>query len=167
MLTKKQMKEYWRRWLSTLRYDWNIVVEPDARKQYNLAQIKERLRRIEFELNKRHLGCRFAKLDRLERFHVACFQQGKGKARHVHVLLYVPKHFRRNDSPFRRRMLLADIRKWWFKDDAFTSLEEAWYKYSKLKLYARPTRDVAGSVIYNSRYMDRRFESDDFFFIHA
>jgi hypothetical protein len=163
---KLSMKDEYRRWLSTLPFHWNIVVEPDAKKEFNLARIKDRLCRIEFELNKRHLGSRFTKLDRRDRFQFACFQQGEGSDRHVHILLYVPSSFKQSDSSFRRRMLLKDLRYWWLKDDGLASLHELHYTASELKLYARPTRTVAGSVIYNSRYIDLNFESDDFFFIH-
>lgn len=163
---KLSIKDEYRRWLSTLPFEWNIVVEPDAERAFNLARIKDRLCRIEFELNKRHLGSRFTKLDRRDRFQFACFQQGEGSDRHVHILLYVPSRFRRNDSPFRRKMLLKDLRCWWLKDDALASLDDLYYTASELKLYARPTKTVAGSVIYNSRYIDLNFESDDFFFIH-
>lgn len=165
--TMHNLKDAYRDFLGSIEFTWNVVVEPEANTPYDLKHIKEKLRLIEFELNKRHVGCRFKKAPVRERFWFACFEQGDGHGRHVHALLHVPNKFRKNDHPLHRRLLLADLRWLWLRRDSFDSAAAFAHKYESLRIYARPVQTNRGSVIYNSRFMDRRFESERFFFLDA
>ena len=90
--TNKVQKLEMQRWLKTIPFSHFITVEPTPSLPFKQDEIIQRMRKIEFRLNKKHLKSSFPSWDADNRFWMVGFREGDGVAHqiHYHTLLHSP-----------------------------------------------------------------------------
>ena len=78
-------------WLDTIKFGLHITIEPTPWSPVVDDEVRQRLRQVEMNINRKFIGNKFSKFrDWYDRFWYAGFFEGQGKWRHSHVLLYLP-----------------------------------------------------------------------------
>ena len=86
-------KEVLQKWIEDLGCSHFITIEPTPYLPFKPDEIRQRLRTIEFKLNKRYLGNSFPKWKDEDKFYFIVFPEGDGVSnqKHYHALLHTPK----------------------------------------------------------------------------
>ena len=153
-------KVYYQNWLKKVRFSHKITIEPTPSLPFRLDEMNQRLRTIDFKLNRSYLGNNFHKFDMSKRIWFICFQETQINA-HYNILLH---------SPFYNK----DI-----NNDVSEKFEGEWYKLKSWNPYTQKYREVEDTPIHITpirnnyigvNYQTKKFnfddlvESDNFFF---
>ena len=84
-------KEVLQKWIEDLGCSHFITIEPTPYLPFKIDEIRQRLRIIEFKLNKRYLGNSFPKWKDEDKFYFVVFPEGDGVNKHYHILLHTPQ----------------------------------------------------------------------------
>ncbi len=79
------------RWLKTIPFSHFITVEPNAAYPFRRDEVEQRMRKVEFRLNKKYLKSSWSTWDAYQRFWMVGFQEGTGIETHFHLMLYTPE----------------------------------------------------------------------------
>ena len=78
-------------WLDTIQFGLHITIEPTPWSPMVDDEVRQRLRQVEMNINRRFIGNKFSSFKNWnDRFWYIGFFEGKGKSRHCHILLYIP-----------------------------------------------------------------------------
>ena len=85
-------KSEFQRWLKGYKWRYGITIEPSPGAPWKADEIEQRLRTIEFQLNKRYLRNSFPRWSLQDRFWCVAFREGDGiqNQKHWHILMYQP-----------------------------------------------------------------------------
>lgn len=168
---KRQLQD----WLVSSKFSHRIDIEPTPSSYFTKDEIEQRFREIIFNINKRELGRRYAKIREVDRlFYLIAFKQGFNSSRniHYHCLLHTPQNAKFSA----------------FSDVIFPWVSMPAYHYGRIKrkdllrnrempkalrcedkFVEMPLRVAAitsqkGSAIYNSRFYSG-IDDEDFFIV--
>ena len=166
---KKQLQD----WLANQIFSHRIDIEPTPSSYFTKDEIEQRFREIIFNINKRKLGRRYAKIKEFDKlFYLIAFKQGCKSSRniHYHCLLHTPKNA--NFSAF------SDVILPWIqmpaqnydgisKKDLLRNREmpkalPCEDKFVEMPLRVEAITSQEGSAIYNSRFYSGRDDEDLF-----
>lgn len=172
---KNEMQEHlWREF----DYSHRIDIEPTPSHSVSWNELQQRLRKINFDINKRHLRTKYCfRWKPKDKFwFVGCKQGGgaTGVKVHYHLLLHTPdnhsidvwndlywgwiKGAAVNPMTGRRRLSIA------YRKDRFHFGDEPLEPHFIFRV--EPVRNAKGSVLYNTRKMHPQMEgAEDLFFI--
>ena len=111
----KMKKEDLQEWLGGLKCSHFITIEPTPHLPFSRYEIEQRLRIVEFKLNKRYLGNSFTKWKNDEdKFYFIVFPEGDGvyKQKHYHALLHTPQTVMK--------------KKFWYEQGVARDLKDYW-----------------------------------------
>ncbi len=80
------------KWLKGIPFSHFITIEPTPSLPFKLDEIIQRMRTMEYRLNKKYLKSSFPKWDANNRFWMVGFREGDGFGHqiHYHILLHTP-----------------------------------------------------------------------------
>ena len=168
---KKQLQD----WLANQNFSHRIDIEPTPSSYFTKEEIEQRFSEIIFNINKRELGRRYAKIKEFDRlFYLIAFKQGFKSSRniHYHCLLHTPKNAK--FSAF------SDVILPWIqmpaqnydgisKKDLLRNREmpkalPCEDKFVEMPLRVEAITSQEGSAIYNSRFYSGN-DDEDFFIV--
>ena len=168
---KKQLQD----WLANQIFSHRIDIEPTPSSYFTKDEIEQRFREIIFNINKRKLGRRYAKIKEYDKlFYLIAFKQGCKSSRniHYHCLLHTPQNV--EFSAF------SDVILPWIqmpaqnydgisKKDLLRNREmpkalPCEDKFVEMPLRVEAITSQEGSAIYNSRFYSGR-DDEDFFIV--
>ena len=163
----KMRKMDFQSWISKLPFTHFITIEPTPSSPMAQDEVIQRMRLIEFKLNKKYLGNTFPKRNAYERLWMMGFPEGDGLThqRHFHLLLYTPPKVLRKASV---EVIQQNIQFQWMKLPAYEKTEKQGQIY--LPLHIECVDDAAGAAIYASKWMthtkwlERTSTGDGWFF---
>jgi hypothetical protein len=164
---KNEMQEHlWREF----EFSHRIDIEPTPSHPVSWSEMNQRLRKINFDINKRHLRTKYCfKWKPADKFWFVGWKQGgqgTGSESHYHLLLHTPANHQVD--------VWTDLYCGWFKGagaNPMTGKRRPFMDYRKDRFHfgseplephflfrVEPVRNVAGSVLYNSRQMHPKME---------
>ena len=165
------------KFLMSQKFSHRIDIPQIPDNPYQRDEIVQRLREIEFRINKYFLKAAFTKFDIENRFHFVVFQQETKCKKHYHALLHTPdkSNFRdkHTNQPFfdemKTRIIRSKIhlfhqnmsRHKCISSSKIFSCETMQIKPEELRI--TPIDDPDASIIYNSR--DYEKDPDNLFFV--
>ena len=84
-------KEVLQKWIEDLGCSHFITIEPTPYLPFKIDEIRQRLRIVEFKLNKKYLLNSFTKWKDEDKFYFVVFPEGDGLNKHYHILLHTPQ----------------------------------------------------------------------------
>ena len=166
---KKQLQD----WLVSKNFSHRIDIEPTPSSYFTKDEIEQRFREIIFNINKRELGRRYAKIKEFDRlFYLIAFKQGSKSSCniHYHCLLHTP-----NKAKF---SAFSDVIFPWMSMPAYhydgiskkdllrnREMRKALRyedKFVEMPLRVEAITSQEGSAIYNSRFYSGRDDEDLF-----
>ena len=161
---KTEMQE----WLKEIPFSHFITIEPTPSLPFKLDEIQQRMRLIEFWLNKRYLKSSFSNWKDENRFWMVGFKEGGGLSHsqtHYHILLHSP-------DVLHRKVKLANIgadlqMKWMLtpSKNPFTGKMRSFSSDGENPLDIQQVENIIATTIYCSKWINRVDEGEDFFFI--
>ena len=160
---KKQLQD----WLVSKNFSHRIDIEPTPSSYFTKDEIEQRFREIIFNINKRELGRRYAKIKEFDRlFYLIAFKQGSNSSRniHYHCLLHTPKNAKFSafsDVIFPWIQMPAHHYDGIRKKDLLRNREmpkalRCEDKFVEMPLRVEAITSQEGSAIYNSRFYSGR-----------
>ena len=149
-------------WLKDLPFSHFITVEPSASYPYRRNDLIQRMRQIEFWVNKKYLGNGFTRWKDEDRFWIVGWREGQGSGAHYHLLLHSPRKLYKSYTPW--DMSVAwDIQLWWLQMPRVSQFNGR--RMKNHPLHIEPTNSPAGATLYSSKGMDRGDELENYFYI--
>ena len=164
---RAKLKHAYQELLASQSYSHFIVIEPGHKFLPSLDEAIQRLRQIEFWLNRNYLKSSFPKWRLEERFWFTITKEGDAKTggEHFHILLHAPERGYRRDLKWFHRMFPADFRfMWWLLAHPDRRLPLP--QIGEQKIYVEEARDGAASAIYITKQLPLRMNTDALFFTH-
>ena len=166
---KKQLQD----WLVSKNFSHRIDIEPTPSSYFTKDEIEQRFREIIFNINKRELGRRYAKIKEFDRlFYLIAFKQGSKSSCniHYHCLLHTPnkaKFSAFSDVIFPWMSMPAYHYDGISKKDLLRNREMPKAlryedKFVEMPLRVEAITSQEGSAIYNSRFYSGRDDEDLF-----
>jgi len=95
---RRGKKTKFQTWLKEIPFSHFITVEPTPSAPFSQNEIIQRMRTLEFQLNKKYLKSSFPKWNRDMRFWMMGFREGDGIGHqiHYHLFLYSPSEIHKN-----------------------------------------------------------------------
>ena len=126
-------------WLEKIPFTHMVTIECDKKNEMSEDELKQRLRIIDYKLNKKYMICKFGKLPLEKRiFSIGFIEKSKKKGTktiHAHILFYLPEYeigfsgYSKKISPFKSKFVALNIISSWL---SIPSLKRNG-KYRKLK----------------------------------
>ncbi|MDA8729555.1 hypothetical protein N9N21_01725 [Alphaproteobacteria bacterium] len=168
---KKQLQD----WLANQNFSHRIDIEPTPSSYFTKEEIEQRFSEIIFNINKRELGRRYAKIKEFDRlFYLIAFKQGFKSSRniHYHCLLHTPKNakfsaFSDVIFPWIRMPALhydGISKKDLLRNREMPKALPCEDKFVELPLRVEAITSQEGSAIYNSRFYSGN-DDEDFFIV--
>ena len=173
----KVHKKEFQEWMGMISFTHNITIEPSASHPLSFDELCQRLRKVLFDINKKHLKKRhWEKWKPDDKFWIMGFQEGDVKGDrhqlHYHLLLH---------SPTKHKVNVWDDLHWgWMKNASVNPVngkKRKMVSYRKddfhfgnetlvehMPLQVEPIRDITASTIYASKKM-HNFDYDNHFVI--
>ena len=154
------------RWLKGIPFSHFITIEPTPSLPFKLDEIIQRMRVLEYRLNKKYLLNTFPKWKSEDRFWMVGFCEGDGVAQqiHYHILLYSP-------SVLHKKSWYAnvggDLQMGWMmmpSQNPFNGKMRRFCLDGKPLLNIQKVENVVAASIYCSKWMNRIDEGEEFFF---
>jgi len=154
-------------WLEKIPFTHMVTIECDKKNEMSEDELKQRLRIIDYKLNKKYMICKFGKLPLEKRiFSIGFIEKSKKKGTetiHTHILFYVPEYmfeysgYSKNISPFKSKFVALDIISFWL---LIPSLKRNG-KYRKLKSphIMGISKDRKSPIRYASKEVEKDFKS--------
>ena len=164
---RKSYKVKYQNWLPTIEWSHFVTVESCPSNPWKIDEIEQRMRQIEFNLNKKYLKSSFPKWKSENKFLMIGFKEGNGVIHqiHYHFLLHTPASvYQQIDNSDIRDDLLNE----WM---SMPSVNPRTGKCRDLMIKDKPTLDVrivddnTGASIYGSKWIDTLDGYDNFFFV--
>jgi len=166
---KKQLQD----WLANQNFSHRIDIEPMPSSYFTKEEIEQRFSEIIFNINKRELGRRYAKIKEFDRlFYLIAFKQGFKSSRniHYHCLLHTPKNakfsaFSDVIFPWIRMPALnydGISKKDLLRNREMPKALRCEDKFVEMPLRVEAITSQEGSAIYNSRFYSGRDDEDLF-----
>jgi hypothetical protein len=154
-------------WLKTIPFSHFITIEPTPSLPYKMEEVINRLRTIEFKLNKKYLLNSFTKWKDDDRFWMMGFAEGNGieHQRHYHVLLHSPSVLYKK-SRF-RDLIRQDIQMGWIimpSINPYNGRRREVRLNRKLPINVQTVENNDATVIYCSKWMDSDVAGGELFF---
>lgn len=150
---KKQLQD----WLANQIFSHRIDIEPTPSSYFTKDEIEQRFREIIFNINKRKLGRRYAKIKEFDKlFYLIAFKQGCKSSRniHYHCLLHTPQNVEFSPS--------SDLIFPWMSMPAYHYDGINKKELSETEFRVEAITSLAGSAVYNSRFYSGRDDEDLF-----
>ena len=92
--TKASLKAEFQRWMKQFDWTYGVTVEPSPPQPWRQEEIEQRLRTLEFKINKHFLGNNFTNFPLENRFWSVGFPEGDSISshKHWHILIYEPEY---------------------------------------------------------------------------
>ena len=161
---KTEMQE----WLKEIPFSHFITIEPTPSLPFKLDEIQQRMRLIEFWLNKRYLKSSFSNWKDENRFWMVGFKEGGGLSHsqtHYHILLHSPDVLHRK---IKLANIGADLQMGWMltpSKNPFTGKMRSFSSDGENPLDIQQVENITATTIYCSKWINRVDEGEDFFFI--
>lgn len=166
--SKKQRKWIWvsqtkvhlQKWLKGFRFSHTITIEPTPSFPFKLEEVQQRLRQIDFNLNRHYLGNNFQRLDSDKRIWMICFNEMQFNS-HYNILLH---------SPFTEAKINEDIKNRFIKEwkdlPSFNPFTQSDRDTSVVPIEINNTKNVGMSINYQTKKVnfDDLVDSDNWFF---
>ena len=159
-------KDETQKWLRTIPFSHLITVEPTPSLPFKRDEVIQRMRTLEYQLNKRYLKSSFPRWNDENRFWMVGFKEGDGVSHeiHYHLLLHSPQVLHKKVWYANAgRDLLMD---WTMLPsiNPFTGKRRRFCLSGKPLLNIQSVENVCASATYCSKWIRRIDESEDFFF---
>ena len=148
-------------WLKTIPFSHFITVEPNAAYPFRRDEVEQRMRKVEFRLNKKYLKSSWSTWDAYQRFWMVGFQEGTGIETHFHMMLYTPEVLNR-PLKFSQKNVSWDLFLFWMNEGRFNPMNGKKVPFKPLDI--RKVEDVTASTIYSSKWLSRIDSADSYFF---
>jgi len=149
-------------WLKDLPFSHFITVEPSKPYPYRRNDLIQRMRQIEFSVNKKYLPNTFPRWKDKDRFWMVGWREGQGGDTHYHLVLHSPRKLYKSYA--RWDMNVAwDIQLLWLQMPRVNPHNGKRMKNYPLHIVS--TRSAAGSIVYSSKDMDRGNDAENYFYI--
>ena len=169
-------KQQYQDWMGMFSFTHRIDVEPSPSHPLSFDELCQRLRKILFDMNKKHLSRRWEKRKPEDKFWVMGFKEGDTTGNqhqlHYHLLLHSPKnhdaniwddlHFGWMKSPSKNPVNGKNRKMLTHRKDAFHLGNEELIEH--LPLQIQEIRSKVGSIKYASKKM-HQYDYDDHFVI--
>ena len=173
----KVHKKEFQEWMGMISFTHNITIEPSASHPLSFDELCQRLRKVLFDINRKHLKKRhWEKWKPDDKFWIMGFQEGAVKGDkhqlHYHLLLHSPANHKVN--------IWDDLHWGWMKNASVNPVngkKRKMVSYRKddfhfgnetlvehMPLQVEPIRDITASTIYASKKM-HNFDYDNHFVI--
>ena len=107
-------------WLQRPSYKYMVTIECDRYNEMSKEELEQRLRILDFKLNKKFMICKFPKLPLQNRFwSIGFIEKTTDDDRHMHIMMFVPDYsvttsgYSKNTSPLRTQFVAMDIIQSW------------------------------------------------------
>lgn len=118
--SKFAIKKNLQDWLKRPSYKYMVTIECDRYNEMSQEELEQRLRILDFKLNKRFMICKFPKLPLQNRFwSIGFIEKTNEDDIHMHILMFVPDYpvehsgYSKDTSPFRTQFVAMDIIQTW------------------------------------------------------
>jgi len=167
-LTRNHVLKYHiQEWLDTIVFGLNITIEPTPYSPIVDDEVRQRLRQVEMNINRKFIGNKFSSFKNwTDRFWYIGFFEGKGRWRHVHVLLHIPFQMMKpviNNTYWRMAVSQTFISEW----IRLPSINYLGRKKDSPIPYIQQLKKKQNSVRcsrYDSKKLNHKDNYDDFFF---
>jgi hypothetical protein len=157
-------------WLDTIQFGLFITGQPTPSSPMKDDDMKQRIRKIDHQVNKRFLGNNYSRFrNKMDRFWLlGFFEEGhRGRqTRHLHLLHYIPYHQlkMKGSKSFQREMVKHHIWFLWTSRPYVTYLNDT-RPVCPLHIETISTKKDSWTVSrYSSKEIHRRNNYDDYFF---
>lgn len=146
-------------WLKKVKFSHTITIEPTPSFPFKLDEIQQRLRQIDFKLNRYYLGNNFQKFDDSKRIWMICFKEIQNNP-HYNILLHSPFDDDTNEDICNRFILE------WALLPSFNPYTQKYRDSSIVPINISTTKNVNMSVNYQTKKFnfDDLVDSDNWFF---
>ena len=163
----RRQKQEMQRWLKGISFSHFITVEPTPFLPFTKDEIIQRMRTVEFGLNKKYLKSSFPDWNADKRFWMIGFREGDGAGHqiHYHILMHTPSVLHKKVQF--REMIGADIQMDWMilqSRNPYTGKIRKFSPDGKPPLNIQKVEDVVATSIYCSKWMNRIGDGEGFFF---
>ena len=148
----REEKNITQEWLKGFAFSHFITVEPTASYPYRRNDLIQRMRQIEFLVNKKYLPSSFSKWKDEDRFWMVGWREGRDKDTHYHLLLHSP-HKIYKTVPIWDRSVAWDIQLRWIQMPRVNPYNGKRMKNHPLHIVS--THTPAAATAYSSKWMDR------------
>ena len=155
------------KWLVDVPFSHFITIEPTPSLPFKKDEVIQRMRTIEFRLNKKYLPNTFPKWKSEDRFWMVGFPEGDGVAHqvHYHILLHSPSVLYK--KTWYAKNVSTEIQMGWMKmpsKNPFTGKMRKFCLDGKPLLNIQKVESNTATSIYCSKWMNRIGDGGDFFF---
>jgi hypothetical protein len=161
------LKQEYQRWMRSYNYSHCVVVQPTPRQWISGDEINQRLRTINFKINKYFLKPSFGKWKNEDKFWWIGFTEGERILRniHYHFLLYSPQKVYRNQQNFTVDGVTDVIQNEWCKlSSIYGDTFEERYDLDEV-LHITENTNNNSSIFYSSKKFNPRSDKDNLIFI--
>ena len=147
-------------WLRKVKFSLTITIEPTPSFPFKLDEIQQRLRQIDFILNRYYLGNNFQKLDSNKRIWMICFKEVQVNS-HYNILLHSPFTEAKINEEIKDRFIME-----WIKLKSFNPYTQKFRDTAVVPIDSSITKNVGMSVNYQTKKVnfDDLVDSDGWFF---
>jgi hypothetical protein len=154
------------KWMKTIDWSHFITIEPTPSLPFKQDEIIQRMRTMEYQLNKKYLKSSFPKWDADNRFWMVGFREGDGFGHqiHYHILLHTPSVLHRK---IQFENVSADIQMGWMmmpSQNPYSGKMRNLCPDGKRPLDVQKVENVIATTIYCSKWMNRIDAGEDWFF---
>ena len=168
--TGQTPKSQFQDWLDTIKFGLFITVEPTPSSPMKDDDVKQRVREIDYKINKYFIGNRYIRFsNKMDRFWlVGFFENGhRGRlTRHLHLLQYIPYDQLKikGSKSFKRDMVKNQVQFLWSNNPYVTPLNDT-RSVCPIHIETISTQKDSVSVSrYSSKEIHRKRNYDDYFF---
>jgi len=168
--TGQTPKSQFQDWLDTIKFGLFITVEPTPSSPMKDDDVKQRVREIDYKINKYFIGNRYIRFsNKMDRFWlVGFFENGhRGRlTRHLHLLQYIPYDQLKikGSKSFKRDMVKNQVQFLWSNNPYVTPLNDT-RPVCPIHIETISTQKDSVSVSrYSSKEIHQKRNYDDYFF---
>jgi hypothetical protein len=164
--TNNVQKLEMQKWLKGVPFSHFITVEPTPSLPFKQDEIIQRMRLLEYRLNKKYLKSSFPKWDADNRFWMVGFREGDGFGNqiHYHILFHSPSVLHKK---IQFENVSADLQMGWMMMPSQNPYSGKMRKFcldGEPPLNIQKVESITASTIYCSKWMNRIDDGENFFF---
>lgn len=162
----KSDKVEMQKWLKGIPFSHFITVQPTPSLPFKQDEVIQRMRTIEYRLNKKYLKSSWSKWDDDNRFWMIGFREGDGTVNqiHYHILLYSPSVLHKKSW---YANIGCDLQTEWMlmpSQNPYSGKMRKFCLNGKALLNIQKVESVTATSIYCSKWMDRIDAGEGYFF---
>ena len=152
-------KEVLQKWIEDLGCSHFITIEPTPYLPFKIDEIRQRLRIVEFKLNKKYLLNSFTKWKDEDKFYFVVFPEGDGLNKHYHTLLHTPQKVMKKKFYY-EKVFEFDLSSYWGLVPSKNPTTQKFRKFEELLdiFNVEKIKSPAGSSRYASKKYNAWFE---------